>query len=111
MLLTGDVTGTPEKELLLELREREPLTVLKVAHHGSKYSTPQELLEMTDPVYAMISAGKDNRYGHPHDELMERLKRQGCHIYQTPEGGAVTMRVRDGRIRVEEFLGNRSAFD
>lgn len=103
MLLTGDVTGTPEEELLSELEGREPLTVLKVAHHGSKYSTPRELLEMTDPVIAVISAGEDNRYGHPHEELMERLKRQGCHIYQTTEGGAITMRVRNGRIRVEEF--------
>ena len=38
-----------------------------------------------------------------HEELMERLKRQGCHIYQTPEGGAVMMQVRNGKIRVEEF--------
>lgn len=103
MLLTGDVTGEPEEELLSELEGKEPLTVLKVAHHGSKYSTPQEFLEMTDLVYAVISAGEDNRYGHPHEELMERLKRQGCHIYQTTEGGAITMRVRNGKIRVEEF--------
>ena len=108
MLLTGDVTGASEDELLLELEGREPLTVLKVAHHGSKYSTPQELLELTKPVYAVISAGKDNRYGHPHEELMERLKRQGCHICQTPEGGAVTMQVRNGRIRVEEFTDGKN---
>lgn len=104
MLLTGDVTGQPERELLTELEKREPLTVLKVAHHGSKYSTPRELLELTDPVYAVISAGKDNRYGHPHGELMERLKGQGCHIYQTMESGAVTLKVWNGKIRVEEFL-------
>ena len=108
MLLTGDVTGASEDELLLELEGREPLTVLKVAHHGSKYSTPQELLELTKPVYAVISAGKDNRYGHPHEELMERLKRQGSHICQTPEGGAVTMQVRNGRIRVEEFTDGKN---
>ncbi|MBD5551938.1 MAG: DNA internalization-related competence protein ComEC/Rec2 [Lachnospiraceae bacterium] len=104
MLLTGDVTGEAEKELLSQLAEREKLTVLKVAHHGSKYSTPQEFLEMTDPVYAIISAGKDNRYGHPHEELIERLEKQGCYIYRTTESGAVTMKVRRGRIRVEEFL-------
>ncbi len=108
MLLTGDVTGEPEKELLLELEGKDPLTVLKVAHHGSKYSTPQELLEMTDPVMAIISAGEDNRYGHPHEELMERLKRQGCHIYQTAEGGAIIMRVRNGKIRVEEFMNRKN---
>lgn len=104
MLLTGDVTGEPERELLTELEEKEPLTVLKVAHHGSKYSTPRELLKMTDPVYAIISAGKDNRYGHPHEELMERLTEQGCRICQTSESGAITIQVRNGKIRVEEFL-------
>ena len=108
MLLTGDVTGEAERELLEELSGRDALTLLKAAHHGSKYSTPQELLELTDPVYAVISAGEDNRYGHPHRELIERLMRQGCHIYQTPEGGAVTVRVRGGRIRVEEFLKGKT---
>ena len=62
---------------------------------------------MTDPVYAVISAGKDNRYGHPHEELMERLKKQGCYVYQTPESGAITMRVRGGRIRIEEFWAEK----
>ena len=104
MLLTGDVTGEPERELLPELEKRERLTVLKVAHHGSKYSTSREFLEMTDPVAAIISAGEDNRYGHPHGELLERLKEQGCRIYQTTESGAVTVEVRNGKIRVEEFL-------
>ena len=104
MLLTGDVTGDPERELIPELEGRERVTVLKVAHHGSKYSTPREFLEMTGPVYAIISAGKDNRYGHPHEELTERLKEQGCHICQTTESGAITMDVRSGRIRVKEFL-------
>lgn len=104
MLLTGDVTGEPEQELLSELKDREKLTVLKAAHHGSKYSTPPELLEMTDPVYAIISAGEGNRYGHPHAELLQRLDEQGCHVYQTSESGAVMIRVRSGKIRVEEFL-------
>lgn len=104
MLLTGDVTGEPERELLTELEEKEALTVLKVAHHGSKYSTPEELLEMTDPVYAIISAGKDNRYGHPHGELIERLEKRGCRIYRTAESGAVTLHIWNGKIRVEEFL-------
>lgn len=108
MLLTGDVTGEPERELLAEWEGKDRLTVLKAAHHGSKYSTPPEFLELTDPVYAIISAGKDNRYGHPHEELMERLARQGCRIYQTTEGGAVTVRVQGGRIRVEEFLKQKT---
>lgn len=104
MLLTGDVTGKAERELVAELEGRDALTVLKVAHHGSGYSTPREFLEMTNPVYAIISVGEDNRYGHPHRELLERLREQGCRIYQTKDSGAVTVRARGGRIRVEEFL-------
>lgn len=104
MLLTGDVTGGPEKELIPELAKKEPLILLKAAHHGSKYSTPRELLEVTDPVYAVISAGRDNRYGHPHEELIRRLKEQGCRIYQTPESGAVMVRIKNGRIQVQCHL-------
>lgn len=104
MLLTGDVTGEAERELLSGLKGKATLTVLKVAHHGSKYSTPREFLERTDPVLAVISAGKDNRYGHPHEELIERLENQGCRIYRTAESGAVTMQVRRGRMRLKEFL-------
>ncbi len=107
-MATGEVNEIstvlyPERELLSGLEGKEALTVLKVAHHGSKYSTPREFLEMTDPVIAVISAGKDNRYGHPHEELIERLEKQGGRIYRTAKSGAVTMQVRRGRIRVEEF--------
>lgn len=54
---------------------------------------------------ALISAGRDNSYGHPHKETLERLADRGCRIYQTPESGAVTVRVKDGAVRVETFLG------
>ena len=109
-LFTGDLEGEGEQSFLEYQRKRESsqsrekLTVLKVAHHGSKYSTPKELLEMIDPDIAVISAGEDNRYGHPHEELLERLEEQGCRIYQTATSGAITMRVKNGKIEVEEFL-------
>ena len=108
-LFTGDLEGEGEQSFLEYQRKRgnqgkEKLTVLKVAHHGSKYSTPKELLEMLNPDIAVISAGEDNRYGHPHEELLERLEEQGCRIYQTATGGAITMRVKNGEIEVEEFL-------
>ena len=63
---------------------------------------------MTNPVIAVISAGKDNRYGHPHEELMDRLREQGCRICQTSEGGAVMMEVKGGRIQVEEYLRRKT---
>lgn len=80
------------------------ITLLKVAHHGSKNSTAQAFIEAVSPKLALISAGRDNRYGHPHAETLERLESAGSLIYRTDEGGAVTVIYRDGRVWVEEFL-------
>ena len=109
-LFTGDLEGSGEEEVRKQLEgcltDGKGITVLKVAHHGSKNSTDEAFLETVSPYIALISAGKDNRYGHPHEELLERLEYAGCHIYQTKEGGAITVQVtEDGRsVRVEEFL-------
>lgn len=93
MLFTGDI-GKGEA-MLLERLSGSPVTVLKVAHHGSKYSTGETFLERVRPSYAWISCGENNRYGHPHEETVERLKESGCVIYTTPECGAVRV-VTDG---------------
>ena len=65
--------------------------LLKVAHHGSKYSTDAEFLQNVKPVISIISAGKDNRYGHPHTELLDRLETVKSSIFSTAEGGAITV--------------------
>ena len=112
-LFTGDLEGEGESLVMERLAQMqagtgrilpESFTLLKVAHHGSRNSTPEEFLELTDPRIALISAGRDNSYGHPHRETMERLTGQGCRIYQTPESGAVTIRVRGDRVYVEEYI-------
>lgn len=64
---------------------------LKVAHHGSKTASSESFLRMLMPKTAFISAGKDNRYGHPHQETLDRLTRQGCFICNTAELGGVTI--------------------
>ncbi len=95
MLCTGDVEGQGETSLIPKVRGMD-IDVLKVAHHGSKYSTSEEFLEATGPDIALISAGKDNPHGHPHKETLERLDRAGCRILQTAECGAITMQT-DGK--------------
>ena len=111
-LFTGDLEGEGEALVTgrlacmedafgLELPRR--LTLLKAAHHGSKNSTKEAFLKIVNPRMALISAGRDNSYGHPHQETMERLENRGCRIYQTPESGAVTVRVKGGIVRVEEY--------
>ncbi|MBE5996501.1 MAG: DNA internalization-related competence protein ComEC/Rec2 [Lachnospiraceae bacterium] len=96
-LLTGDAEGEGEEKLLGALKEQPSgYEVLKVAHHGSKYSTPGELLDIVCPEISIISAGKNNRYGHPHEETLARLRACGTAVYATAESGAVTVKT-DGR--------------
>ena len=90
MLFTGDVEGKGEKELL-EQRLLEDMDVLKIAHHGSEYTMCQELLAIVKPEISLISCGRDNRYGHPHQALLERLWQLNSKIYITKEVGAVTL--------------------
>ncbi len=103
-LFTGDLEGEGE-ELVTQRMEglTEGADLLKVAHHGSGNSTFEEFLRAVNPGIAVISAGRDNVYGHPHRETLERLERQGCGIWQTPESGAVTVRVKGGRMTIEGY--------
>lgn len=96
MLFTGDAEGDGERALTRRMGEEQPLTVLKVAHHGSKNSSDTTFLEQADPRIALISAGRNNLYGHPHEETLERIRAAGSRIYRTDEQGAVTIRT-DGR--------------
>lgn len=105
-IFTGDLEGEGEKAVTEEIENigKKDITLLKVAHHGSRNSTAQAFIEAVSPKIALISAGRDNSYGHPHEETLERLEGAGCRIYRTDEGGALTVTYRDGRVRVEEFL-------
>lgn len=99
MLFTGDTEGNGESALLNTLQEYgiTNLSILKVAHHGSGYSTGEELLLQLSPEIAVISYGKNNLYGHPHPELLERLFKSGCRIFGTGGSGAVSFYT-DGRV-------------
>lgn len=71
-LFTGDTTSAVEDKIL---NEDISADVLKVAHHGSRYSSSEEFLKKVNPKYAVISVGKNNDYGHPHKETMRRLNK------------------------------------
>ena len=91
VLLTGDMNAQGERELLDQVRLPD-IELLVAGHHGSKYSTTQELLEATRPETAVISVGAGNRYGHPARETLERLDRAGTEIYRTDLQGTVVIR-------------------
>ena len=101
--IMGDSDGALRFEGLMDV-DLHDITLLKVAHHGSRNSTCEEFLREINPKIALISAGRDNRYGHPHAELIERLEKKGCIISQTKESGAITVHVRGNRVWMAAFL-------
>lgn len=94
VLLTGDSTQESDKRVLQELKKRGITSVmcLKTAHHGARTATGQELLEYITPQAALISCSKDNSYGHPHTQTLERLEAVGARIYVTKELGQIRLR-------------------
>lgn len=90
ILLTGDISKKIEEKIKDDIEEN--YTVLKVAHHGSNYSSSEKFLKKVNPKYSIISVGKNNSYGHPGNETMERLRKQGGVIYRTDEKGGITIR-------------------
>ena len=90
ILLTGDISKEIEEKIKDDIEEN--YTVLKVAHHGSNYSSSEKFLKKVNPKYCIISVGKNNSYGHPGNETMERLRKQGGVIYRTDEKGGITIR-------------------
>ena len=112
MLLTGDLEKEGEEAVIQKLKEqqtqgilpyRQGFTILKVAHHGSKNSTSEEFLSLTSPRIALISCGEKNRYGHPHKELLERLRNAGSVIYQTPEHGVIQIATDGIRCKTDIY--------
>ncbi len=102
-LLTGDL-GIEQEKLLVKKGILEDVLLLKVAHHGSKNSTCEEFLECVQPELAIISAGKDNSYGHPHKDTLERLAKVGSKVMSTAEYGGITVEVEGGKVRVDGYV-------
>lgn len=94
-LLTGDIEVEAEARLVRS-GTLGACQVLKVAHHGSTTSSTPALLDALQPTYALISAGRENRYGHPHAEILERLTARGIRLFRTDEQGTIHL-VTDGR--------------
>ena len=91
ILITGDRSGFGERSLLRNGNVGQ-VDVLIAGHHGSKHSTCEALLEAVRPEIVCISAGRDNPYGHPAPETLERLARFGCRVYRTDQVGTITIR-------------------
>lgn len=87
-LFTGDLEEVGENQLISEFPNLK-VDILNVAHHGSNTSTHEAFINRIDPEMAWISSGENNTYGHPHPNVIERLKENNTKIYRTDEQGAV----------------------
>lgn len=83
-LLTGDASKEIEQQL-----DAPDIDILKAGHHGSNTSTSWQLLQKTTPEIVIISAGSENRYGHPHEDVLARLKQIGATILRTDKAGSI----------------------
>lgn len=92
VMLTGDSTIKVEKEILAYGAENLQSDILKVGHHGSKTSTSEEFVKALNPQYAVISLGKENKYGHPSEETLATLSEFPLQVLRTDEQGTIVMK-------------------
>mgnify|MGYP004535004273 CR=1 FL=1 len=100
LLLTGDAESYAEELMIASEKELLQADVLKIGHHGSSTSSSQAFLDAVQPKAVVISLGKNNDYGHPHRETMQRLKKLGTEIYRTDELGTVRMLFTEREVRL-----------
>ena len=108
MLYTGDISSEVEQVLINDSQIKDKLKnidYLSVPHHGSKYSSSEQFINTVNPKVSVISAGKNNSYGHPHKETLERLESVATSIYRTDELGQITCSCkRNGPFTVRSVI-------
>ena len=111
ILFTGDMTSKMEADVAEAVRYCgvDSLSILKVGHHGSKYSSSEEFLAGIMPQAAVISCAARNTYGHPHKETLQRLEDVGALVLRTDEGGAIIAKIRasGAEMLVYEYCGGK----
>ncbi|MCR5322124.1 MAG: DNA internalization-related competence protein ComEC/Rec2 [Lachnospiraceae bacterium] len=102
VMLTGDATVESEAEVLKH-GGLQPVTILKAGHHGSHTSSSEAWVSALLPEVSVISCGRNNRYGHPHADVVERLENTGSSIFRTDQDGAVIVTYPGEKMRVQSY--------
>lgn len=101
ILFTGDI----EKEVEIILKDKlKEVNIFKVPHHGSSTSSSTELLSILSPEYSIISAGRNNSYGHPNEDVLERLRSTDTSIFRTDEMGMIRVALKNEKIEFKPYL-------
>ena len=105
MLLTGDSTENCDAAVMQAMKQNgmREVDCLKVAHHGAKTSSSASLLSYISPKLALISCGRDNSYGHPHRETLDRLADCGSQVVRTDEAGEIAVQIRKRKVQLSIF--------
>jgi competence protein ComEC len=101
ILLTGDIEAEPERRLLQSSRDRLPVDVLVVPHHGSLTSSSPAFVESVRPDYALFPTGYRNRFRFPREPVVERYRKAGSVLLDTAPQGAITVRLPSGGLPPE----------
>ena len=97
-LFMGDA-GVEVEEDLIEKYNLKDIDVLKVGHHGSKTSSSKSFIDEIDPEYSIISVGKNNRYGHPNNSVLDNL--DDSKIYRTDQDGSIMFEINKDKLKIE----------
>ena len=97
-IFMGDA-GVEVEEDLIEKYNLQDIDVLKVGHHGSKTSSGKNFINEINPKYSIISVGKDNRYGHPNDSVLDNL--ENSRIYRTDQDGSIMFKIENNKLQIE----------
>lgn len=110
MLFTGDIEEIAEKEILELYSQNKNLlkaNILKAGHHGSKTSSTSEFINVVKPQIAVIGVGKNNKFGHPNEGVLQRLSDLNCKIFRTDLNGEISIEVNKGsKYKIKKQISN-----
>lgn len=106
-LFTGDIGKEVEKNILNQIKN--PISVLKVAHHGSRFSTDQEFIQKIKPQYSIVSVG-ENSYGHPHQDVIAILNSASSTIFSTKEADTIVAASNGKDLKVNQLFDQSRFF-
>ncbi len=106
ILFTGDIEQASERALLASQQQLRA-DVIKVPHHGSRTSSTENFVLATRPAFAIISVGRNSRFGHPHPEVVERWQANGATVLTTGENGTITISTDGKDLSLETFISHR----
>lgn len=102
-LFTGDISKQIEKKLVKQYGNELKSTILKVAHHGSKTSSDEDFINQVSPKISLIGVGKNNKFGHPNEEVLKTLKDINSKVFRTDEKGEITLKVNRRGIDINTY--------